>query len=62
MWPCTFQGWSSEDELQGGGWAATLKAMIPSYGTSLIDDAALTRRVRAETAAVLHLHDVQVTA
>jgi malate dehydrogenase (quinone) len=51
-----------EDELKRGRWAATLKAMIPSYGTSLIDDAALTRRVRAETAEVLHLRDVQMTA
>src|SRR6266481_12058 len=47
-----------EDELKRGGWAARLKAMIPSYGKSLIDDAALTRRVRAETAEILHLHNI----
>jgi hypothetical protein len=29
--------------------------MIPSYGESLIENAELSRRVRAETAAVLHL-------
>jgi len=46
------------DQLKRGGWAAKLKAMIPSYGESLIDDAALTRRVRAETAEVLHLRNV----
>ena len=47
-----------EDELKRGGWAAKLKAMIPSYGESLIDDAALTRRARAETAEVLHLRNL----
>ena len=41
-----------------GGWAAKLKGMIPSYGESLIDDAELCRRVRADTAAVLHLQNV----
>ena len=46
------------DQLKRGGWAAKLKAMIPSYGESLIDDAALTWRVRAETAEVLHLRNV----
>jgi malate dehydrogenase (quinone) len=43
------------DELKAGGWAAKLKEMIPSYGESLTDDAELCRRVRADTAAVLHL-------
>ena len=47
-----------EDKLKRGGWAAKLKAMIPSYGESLIDDAALTRRVRAETSEILHLHNI----
>jgi malate dehydrogenase (quinone) len=41
-----------------GGWAAKLKGIIPSYGESLIDDADLCRRVRADTAAVLHLQNV----
>ena len=35
-----------------------LKVIIPSYGESLINDAALTRQVRADTAAVLHLDNV----
>jgi len=47
-----------EEELKRGGWAARLKAMIPSYGKSLIDDAELCRRVRAETAEVLHLRNL----
>jgi malate dehydrogenase (quinone) len=47
-----------EDRLEGAAWAAKLKAMIPSYGQSLIDDAALCRKVRAETAEVLHLRNV----
>jgi hypothetical protein len=32
--------------------------MIPSYGQSLIDNPALTARVRAETAAVLHINNI----
>jgi hypothetical protein len=32
--------------------------MIPSYGISLIDDAAFTRRIRSETARALKLEDV----
>jgi malate dehydrogenase (quinone) len=47
-----------EPELKTGGWGAKLKEIIPSYGESLIDDAALCRRVRADTASVLHLHDI----
>ena len=41
-------------------WTPRLKEMIPSYGQSLIDDAALCRQVRAETAAALHLQNVGV--
>jgi malate dehydrogenase (quinone) len=47
-----------KDKLAAGGWAARLKQLIPSYGESLIDDAALLDRVRAETAAALHLQTV----
>jgi hypothetical protein len=36
----------------------SLVAIIPSYGHSLIEDAALTRKVRADTAAVLGLQNV----
>jgi malate dehydrogenase (quinone) len=46
------------DQLKSG-WSTRLKEMIPSYGQSLINDAALTRRVRSYTAELLHIHDVQ---
>lgn len=45
------------EELNGGG-RARLKAVIPSYGESLIDDPALCDRVRADTAAVLGLENI----
>jgi malate dehydrogenase (quinone) len=47
-----------KDELTANRWLPKLKEMIPSYGESLIDDAALCRRIRADTAAVLHLENV----
>ena len=40
------------------GWKAKLQQIIPSYGHSLIDGAKLTRKVRADTAAVLGLQNV----
>ena len=40
------------------GWAEKLKTMIPSYGQSLINNAALCQAVRAETAAILHLQNI----
>lgn len=42
-------------QLADGGWTAKLTRLIPSFGQSLIDNPALTRRVRAESAAVLHI-------
>lgn len=45
-------------ELKTAGWSARVKEMIPSYGESLIDDPALSRRVRAETAAILNINNV----
>jgi malate dehydrogenase (quinone) len=42
-------------ELTNGGWKSKLETIISSYGHSLIEDAALCTRVRAETAAVLGL-------
>ena len=39
-------------------WLPKLKEIIPSYGVSLIDDAALTRKVRAATASALKLENV----
>jgi len=44
--------------IKNDGWAAKLKQMIPSYGESLIENAELCRKVRADTASVLHLHNV----
>ncbi len=46
-----------QNELNGG-WTGKLKSIIPSYGESLIENAELCRRVRADTAAVLHLQNV----
>jgi malate dehydrogenase (quinone) len=47
-----------KDELTANRWLPKMKEIIPSYGESLIKDAALTRQVRADTAAVLHLDNV----
>src|SRR5262249_21289175 len=47
-----------KNELTANRWLPKLKEIIPSYGESLIDDAALSRRIRADTAAVLHLENV----
>ena len=43
------------DRLKNG-WETKLRQMIPSYGISLIDDAALCDRVRRETAEILNIH------
>ena len=48
-----------QDKLKKAGWSAKLKDMIPSYGQSLVENAALCRQVRAETAAVLQISDVR---
>lgn len=50
------------EKLKDGVWLGKLKQMIPSYGQSLIDDAALCQRVRAETAAVLNITNITPTA
>jgi len=44
--------------VEGNPWLAKLKEMIPSYGQSLIENAALCRQVRAETAAVLNINNI----
>src|ERR1700726_3450583 len=44
------------EQVKKGGWSAKLKELIPSYGRSLIDNPALCRQVRAETAAVLQIN------
>ena len=41
-----------------GSWKSKFEEIIPSYGHSLIDDAALTKKVRDDTAAVLGLQTV----
>ena len=46
-----------EKEL-AGGWRDRLKTIIPTYGIDLIQDAAATRDIRAQTAAVLGLANV----
>src|SRR5580700_2731001 len=46
------------NELTATGWLPKLKEIIPSYGISLIEDADLLRRVRADTAAVLKVENI----
>jgi malate dehydrogenase (quinone) len=48
------------EELDEGG-RARIKAAIPSYGESLLDDPALCDRVRADTAAVLGLENISTS-
>ena len=50
---------SFAEKMKTGGWPAKLKEIIPSYGQSLIEDAPLCQRVRAETAAVLHINNIK---
>ncbi len=40
------------------GWAEKLREMIPSYGTSLINEPALAHKLRAATAETLHLQNI----
>jgi malate dehydrogenase (quinone) len=47
------------DKLSRGPWLPKLKQMIPSYGQSLAQNPALCRQVRADTAAVLHIQDIE---
>ena len=46
------------EKLKNGGWFPKLKEIIPSYGQSLIENAALCRQVRAEQAAVLNINNI----
>jgi malate dehydrogenase (quinone) len=50
------------DELTASAWLPKLKEIIPSYGMSLIEDADLSRRIRAETAKILKVEDIQFSA
>jgi len=45
-------------ELATNAWLSKLTEIIPSYDVNLIEDAAVTRRVRAETAKVLEIENV----
>jgi malate dehydrogenase (quinone) len=50
------------EKLTSAGWSDKLKELIPSYGQSLAENAALCQRVRAETAAVLHINNMEEVA
>jgi malate dehydrogenase (quinone) len=45
------------DKLESGGWKEGLKAMIPSYGESLIENADLLRTIRQDTLSTLKLNE-----
>jgi hypothetical protein len=45
--------------LTAFGWLPKLREIIPSYGVSLIEDAKLLRSVRAETARVLKVENIE---
>jgi malate dehydrogenase (quinone) len=45
-------------QLRTAGWQSKLKAMIPSYGQSLLEYEALCKRIRSATAEVLHINNV----
>jgi malate dehydrogenase (quinone) len=49
-------------KLNLGGWLPRLKEIIPSYGQSLAENAALCQRIRAETAAVLNINNINEAA
>jgi malate dehydrogenase (quinone) len=46
------------ETFRTGEWSARLRQMIPSYGQSLIDNPALCQQVRAETAAILNIDNI----
>jgi malate dehydrogenase (quinone) len=50
------------NQLDHGGWIDKLRKMIPSYGESLITNTELCRKVRAETASVLNIVDVDLVS
>jgi malate dehydrogenase (quinone) len=47
------------NKLTAADWLPKLKEIIPSYGISLIDDADFLRRIRADTAAVLKVENIE---
>jgi malate dehydrogenase (quinone) len=50
------------NELTAGAWLPKLKEIIPSYGVSLIEDAELCQCVRADTAEVLDIENIEPPA
>jgi malate dehydrogenase (quinone) len=46
------------DQLKNGGWLPKLKTIIPSYGETLVENVALCRQVRAETADILNIKNI----
>jgi len=46
-------------ELTASAWLPKLKQIIPSYGVSLIDDADFCRQIRATTAEILKVDNIQ---
>jgi malate dehydrogenase (quinone) len=46
------------DRLTPDGWLPRLKAVIPTYGIDLKEDAEACRRSRAETAPILKIDNV----
>jgi malate dehydrogenase (quinone) len=50
------------EKLTNAGWTDKLKELIPFYGQSLAENTALCQRVRAETAAVLHIDNIEGVA
>jgi malate dehydrogenase (quinone) len=49
-------------ELTASAWLPKLRQIIPSYGVSLIEDAKLLQSVRAETAQVLEVENIDLPA
>ena len=49
-------------ELTASAWLPKLKEIIPSYGVSLIADVELCRRVRADTAQILKIENIDPPA
>jgi malate dehydrogenase (quinone) len=50
------------DKLKAGGWLVKLKQIIPSYGESLAENVSLCQKVRADTAAVLRINNIEDTS
>jgi malate dehydrogenase (quinone) len=45
-------------ELVTNAWLSKLREIIPPYGVNLIEEAAFTRRLRADTAKALEIENV----